>query len=121
MPCLREQELGNYHPARKPHPYAATEVGELRQKYPIGQTKHLNSVFLQSTSKIQVFSTMNGPLFGKTLGGDPGLGQNVDAQAVAAAKNVSFAILHQKKKIPKKSPWRWSREQNDLEMQLTIE
>jgi len=33
---------------------------------------------------------MNGPLFGNTAGGGSGLGQIGDAQAVAAAKNVSL-------------------------------
>lgn len=33
---------------------------------------------------------MNGPLFENVGGGGPGLGQMGDAQAVAAAKNVSL-------------------------------
>jgi hypothetical protein len=35
---------------------------------------------------------MNGPLFGNTGGGGSGLGQMGDAQAVAAAKNVSPTV-----------------------------
>jgi hypothetical protein len=37
-------------------------------------------------------STMNGPLFGNAGGGVSGLGQMGDAQAAAAARNVSFTV-----------------------------
>jgi hypothetical protein len=61
-------------------------------------------VITQSTSNSELPSTMNGPLFGNTGGGSSGLGQMGDAQAVAAAKNVSPTVNQATRQSPEQRP-----------------